>query len=129
MWYIYCTKNGTHFMDPNKRLQVRFYRSATGNEPVREWLLDLSLENRKIVGNDLKTVEYGWPLGMPLCRQIRGGLWEVRCRLTGSKNIARVLFCTTSDHLVLLHGFVKKTQQTPNDDIDLALSRMRELSS
>ncbi len=65
---------------------------------------------------------------MPLCRQIRGNLWEVRCNLTGSKNIARVLFCTSGNHLVLLHGFVKKTQQTPNDDIDLALSRMRELS-
>lgn len=115
-------------MDPNKRLQVRFYRSATGNEPVRAWLLGLSLENRKIVGSDLKTVEYGWPLGMPLCRQIRGNLWEVRCKLAGSKNIARVLFCTSDNQLVLLHGFVKKTQQTPNDDIDLALSRMRELS-
>jgi phage-related protein len=115
-------------MDSNKQLQVRFYRSATGNEPVREWLLDLKVDDRKIVGSDLKTVEYGWPLGMPLCRNIRKGLWEVRCKLTGSNNIARVLFCTSSNHLVLLHGFVKKTQQTPNDDIDLALNRMKELS-
>lgn len=115
-------------MVPPKQLQVRFYQSAKGNEPVRDWLLDLGEEDRRIIGTDLKTVEYGWPIGMPLCRKIRGNIWEVRCNLTGKNNIARVLFCTTDEHLVLLHGFVKKTQKTPDDDIDLAEERLRSLA-
>jgi len=74
------------------------------------------------------TVEFGWPIGMPVCRKIRGGIWEVRSSLAGKNNIARVLFCTTDDYLVLLHGFIKKTQKTPDDDIDLAIQRMRSLN-
>lgn len=114
-------------MDSNKQLQVRFFRSANGNEPVRDWLLSLNEADRKIVGSDLKTVEYGWPLGMPLCRKIRGDVWEVRSHLTGKNNIARSLFCVKDNYLVLLHSFVKKTQQTPKDEIYIAMTRLQEL--
>lgn len=115
-------------MESSKILQVRFYQSAKGREPVREWLRSLSEEDRKIVGTDLMTVEFGWPIGMPVCRNLRDGIWEVRCNLTGKNNKARVLFCTTVDNLVLLHGFIKKTQKTPDEDIDLAVQRMRDLN-
>jgi len=114
-------------MVSDKRLQVKFYRSANGREPVRDWLLSLSEADRRIVGTDLKTVEYGWPLGMPLCRKLRDEIWEVRSNLSGKNNIARTLFCVKNNELVLLHGFIKKTQRTPKEDIDLAFDRLREL--
>ncbi len=91
---------------------------------MREWLKDLPEPYRRAIGRDLKTVEYGWPIGMPTCRNIRDGLWEVRTSLPG-KNIARVLFYTHEEFLILLHGFIKKTQTTPKSDIDLAFERMR----
>ena len=80
--------------DSEKRVRVAFYRTAAGNLPVREWLKDLDPEDRKIVGDDLRTVELGWPLGMPLCRSLSShkGLWEVRSALPGNRE-ARVLFC------------------------------------
>lgn len=108
----------------DKRLQVSFYANANGKEPVRDWLKGLSDEDRRAIGTDLKTVEYGWPIGMPTCRALRDGLWEVRTSLPSNK-IARVLFYATEGHLVLVHGFIKKTQTTPKKDIDLALERMR----
>ena len=112
-------------MVPPKQLQVKFYQSDKGNEPVREWLKSLKEVDRRIIGADLKTVEYGWPIGMPLCRNIRGRIWEVRSKLSGKNNIARVRFCTTDNHIVLLNGFIKKTQKAPNDEIDLAEERLR----
>ena len=108
----------------DKQLQVSFYVNANGKEPVRDWLKSLPAEDCRAIGTDLKTVEYGWPIGMPTCRAIRDGLWEVRTSLRSNK-IARVLFYAQGGHLVLLHGFIKKTQTTPKKDIDLALERMR----
>ena len=109
-----------------KRVQVAFYRTKSGAEPVREWLKNLPDDDRQIIGNDLQTLEYGWPAGMPLCRSMSShkGLWEVRSRLTGGR-IARVLFCTAHGHLVLLHGFIKKSQKTPDHDLKLAVKRMK----
>ena len=115
-------------MNSEKIIQVVFYASDTGAEPVREWLLELDDEYRKIVGADLKTVEYGWPIGMPICKKIHSdGLWEVRTNLPGKGNIARVLFCLDDGNMVLLHGFVKKSQKTPKSDLDLALKRLSSL--
>ena len=88
-----------------KIISVRFYRSAKDHEPVRSWLLSLSPDDRKSIGLDIKTVEYGWPLGMPLVRKMDKDLWEVRIRLSG-KQIARVLFTVHQSNMVLLHGFV-----------------------
>ena len=103
-----------------KRLPARFYRSDSGREPVREWLKKLVPQDRKIIGEDIKDVEFAWPIGMPLVRSLGHGLWEVRSNLTGGK-IARVLFTEEYGSLVLLHGFVKKTRQTPKQDLELAL--------
>lgn len=110
-----------------KILPATFYRTAAGSEPVRTWLKSLSLEDRQLIGEDIATVEFGWPLGMPHCRSItsRRGLWEVRSSLTGNR-IARVLFSIYAGEMVLLHGFIKKTQQTPNQDLDLAMKRRKE---
>lgn len=106
-------------------LEVRFYATTKGVEPVRDWLRDLPPESRKIIGDDIKTVQFGWPLGMPLVRSMSGGLWEVRSHLRDG--IARVLFMTHGARMVLLHGFVKKTRGTPNQDLGLARARMREV--
>ncbi len=107
-----------------KRLPALFYRSDTGREPVREWLKSLDQEDRKIIGEDVKDVEFSWPIGMPLVRSLGNRLWEVRSNITHGR-IARIIFCVVDDQMVLLHGFVKKTQKTPKSDIDLALKRMK----
>jgi phage-related protein len=111
----------------DKRLAVAFYRSKAGTEPVRDWLKALPTQDRQVLGRDLRLIEMGWPIGMPLCRPFGGGLWEVRCNLS-SNRIARVLFCIAQGHMVLLHGFVKKTQQTPKAELDLALERQKEVN-
>ncbi len=105
-----------------KRLPARFYRSDSGREPVREWLKGLEVEDRKAIGEDIKDVEFSWPIGMPLVGSLRRELWEVRCGLPRGR-IARILFCVEQGSMVLLHGFIKKTQKTPQRDIDLALKR------
>ena len=110
-----------------KRLPAAFYQLQSGREPVREWLKALSREDRKIVGEDIKDIEFSWPIGMPLCRVMGKGQWEVRSDLTGSR-IARVLFCIRDGKMVLLHAFIKKTQKTPDADLDLAMKRKKELT-
>jgi phage-related protein len=107
-----------------KRLPARFYRSDSGREPVREWLKPLNHEDRRIIGEDIKDVEFSWPVGMPLVRSLGRELWEVRSRLPRGR-IARVIFCVEPDCMVLLHGFMKKTQQTPKREIDLAMERRK----
>lgn len=107
------------------RLEVVFYRTTAGREPVREWLKRLPKENRRTIRIDLKTVQFGWPLGMPLVRKLESGIWEVRSSL--DRRIARVLLTTVGDRMVLLHGFIKKGQKTPPGDIELARSRKVEL--
>jgi phage-related protein len=104
-------------------LEVRFFKTDGGTEPVREWLCELSAIDRKTIGEDIKTVQFGWPLGMPLVRKIDKDLWEVRIHLEG--RIARVLFTISAGKAVLLHGFIKKSQATPKPDLDLAKDRMR----
>jgi len=112
--------------DRSKKLPAFFYESALGNRPVREWVLGLTLEDRKLVGRDIQKVEFGWPLGMPYCRSLGSGPWEVRIGLNDGK-IGRVIFCVARERMVLLHGFVKKTQKTPAQDLRLALKRMKEV--
>ena len=104
---------------------VVFYRTRGGSELVRDWLRNLEERDRNAVGLDLMRVQYRWPVGMPLCRAMGDGLWEVRTSLP-SNRIARVLFCVVNDRIVLLHGFIKKTQKTPADDLALARLRKKE---
>jgi phage-related protein len=109
-----------------KKIVARFYLLETGRNPVREWLMTLSDSDRRIIGKDIQKVEFGWPLGLPYCRSLGHGLWEVRSDLTDRK-IGRVVFCIVDDEMILLHGFVKKSQKTPKRELDLALRRKREL--
>lgn len=104
-----------------KRVPAIFFRTQAGSEPVRDWLRSLpSPEDRKRIGEDIKTVEFGWPVGMPVCRPLGGGLYQVRTNLAGNR-MARVLFyIDKKSRMVLLHGFVKKTQRTPDEDLELA---------
>ena len=114
-------------MNDEFRLNVVFYRTASGNEPVREWLKNLTREEKKIIGEDIKTVQFGWPLGMPLIRKLESNLWEVRSHL--KNRIARVLFTIIDGNMVLVHGFIKKSQKTSLDDINLAKKRIVEIRS
>ena len=106
-------------------LGVRFFKTDAGGEPVRAWLKDLPVVERKTIGEDIKTVQFGWPLGMPLVAHLERGIWEVRTRL--SNRIARVLFVLDGDVMVLLHGFIKKEQKTPKQELDLAKERLKLL--
>lgn len=110
-----------------KQLPAFFYTLPSGRGPVREWLKGLSAEDRKIVGEDIKDVEFAWPIGMPLCRPLSWGLWEIRSNLTQG-HISRVLFCEHQGRMVLLHAFIKKTQKTPAADMELAVKRKREVT-
>jgi phage-related protein len=110
-----------------KRLPAAFYELPSGRAPVREWLKNLEKIDRKTIGEDIKDVEFSWPIGMPLCRPLGKGLWEVRSELTQGR-IARVLFCIHEGRMVLLHGFVKKTRKTPDTDLNLAVKRKKEIT-
>lgn len=116
-----------HFnqMKPDRPLPVLFYMTEAGNEPVREWLVSLTKKEKKIIGEDIKTVQFGWPSGMPLVEKLEAGLWEVRTKL--KNKISRVIFTMTDEYIVLLHGFIKKTRKIPKQDLDTARSRMKEL--
>jgi len=106
-------------------LDVRFFRTETGTEPVRDWLRTLSATDKKAIGEDIKTVQFGWPLGMPLVDHLEGGVWEVRTRL--DTRIARTLFATEGGVMILLHAFIKKQQKTPKPELDLAKERLKQL--
>lgn len=109
-----------------REIPVAFYRSAGGNEPVLDWLRGLPTEDRRVIGTDLSTVQFGWPVGMPLCRPLGEGLWEVRSDLP-SRRIARVVFFVADGRIGVVHGFIKKTQKTPAEDLELSRRRMREM--
>jgi len=113
---------------PKKILQAVFYKSLTGKEPVREWLLELEKIDRKTIGGDIATLEFSWPVGRPKCSPMKGvsGLYEVRSNISG-RRIARVIFVLIGNQMVLLHGFIKKTQKTPPKDLNLAIKRMKEV--
>ena len=109
-----------------KKIAAAFYRTPAGTEPVRNWLKALPPEDRREIGQDIATVEYGSPVGMPVCRPLGQGLWEVRSNLPGNRT-GRLLFCVARGQMVLLHAFVKKTQRTPDEDLTLARKRMKEI--
>jgi phage-related protein len=105
-----------------------FYRTAGGAEPVLDWLRSLPTEDKRVLGTDLATVQFGWPIGMPLCRSLGGGLWEVRTTLP-SRRIARLIFFIDDGRIGVVHGFIKKTQKTPTADLELARNRMKEMKA
>ncbi len=111
-----------------QKTPLQFYKNSGGNEPVREWLLALDAPDRHAIGQDLMRAQWRWPVGMPLCRPMGQGLWEIRTGLP-SNRIARVLICLYEGNLVALHGFIKKTQKTPADELTLARKRQKELQT
>jgi phage-related protein len=111
-----------------RKIPVVFYRTRAGTEVVRDWLRSLDPSDRSAIGLDLMRVQFRWPVGMPLCRAMSDGLWEMRSNLP-SNRIARVLFCIMRDRIVVLHGFIKKTQKTPDQELSLARKRKRELEA
>ena len=111
-----------------KKLPASFFESGSGNQPVREWLLAMDEEDRRIVGYDIATAEFAWPVGMPLCRPLGSGLWEIRSNISSGR-VARIIFAVVDEQMVLLHGFIKKTRKTPKPDLSLALTRMKEITS
>ena len=111
---------------PKLILSVLFYRSDNGIEPVRNWLKSLSKEDRKSIGEDIKTVQYGWPIGMPIVRKLDKKLWEVRSQV--KDGIVRVIFTVINNNMILLHGFIKKSRKTPKVDIETAKARLNNLN-
>jgi phage-related protein len=109
-------------MNSEPILRVVFFRSESGREPVRDWLLELDKEDKKTIGEDIKLVQFRWPLGMPLVRKLEAGLWEVRSQLKGGR-IARVCFTVRGSEMALLHAFMKKTERTPLPELELARER------
>jgi phage-related protein len=111
-------------MKAERPLRVVFFKTETGHEPVREWLRELPKEDCKVIGADILTVQYAWPVGKPLVDNLGDGIWEVRSRL--ANRIARTLFAEINQEIVLLHAFIKKQQKTPADELDLAKKRKKQ---
>lgn len=111
-------------MSSSRKLSAIFYRTLAGDEPVRQWLRDLPKADRQAIGEDIAYVQYKWPIGKPRVDHLRGPIWEVRCTI--GNRIARVLFAVEKSEMVLLHAFVKKTQQTPSAEIEMALKRLKD---
>ncbi len=109
-------------------LTVVFYKSTSRHIPVLEWLRDLQPQDRRAIGLDLLRVQENWPIGMPLCKSLGQGLWEVRSSLQGGR-IARLMFCLKDIDVYVLHGFFKTTQKTPQTDLELARKRMKDVMS
>lgn len=109
-----------------RKVELVFFRNEAGGEPVRDWLKGLDASERHVIGMDLLRAQWRWPVGMPLCRPMGRGLWEIRTGLPGNR-ITRLLICFSHGRLVALHGFIKKTRATPKDDLALARARQKEL--
>ena len=112
----------------SKKIWARFYHAASGASPVLDWLRTLPVEDRHVIGQDLARIEFRWPVGMPFCRSLGSGLWELRSTLP-SRRIARLIFSIADGDLYVLHGFIKKTQKTPVADLGLAKQRMKEIET
>jgi phage-related protein len=106
-----------------KKLPAVFFGNEGGAQPVRDWLRSLDKVDRSKIGHDLNLAEFGWPIGMPVCRSLGHGLYEIRTNL--KDRIARVMFGIADGEMVLLHGFIKKSRTAPQADLELARNRLR----
>lgn len=119
-------KSSRREQQPKRILEVYFYCETNGHEPVRKWLKSLNKEIRSIIGKDVCTIQEGWPLGMPLLRSLGAGFWEIRSTIPNG--IARIIFITKESRMILLHGFIKKTEKSPVKEIEIAKRRAKNLS-
>ncbi len=110
---------------PPQPLLAKFFQTDLGTEPVKDWLRNLTVGDRKTIGSDIRTVQIGWPLGMPLVRKLEAELWEVRSQITDG--IARVIFTMRGNTMILLHGFIKKSQKIPTSELAVAKNRLKQL--
>jgi len=117
-----------HMPATPKPLPLAFWRSAGGREPVRDRLKNLPREDKRIIGRDIAEAQFGWPVGLPLCRPLSGGLWEVRSSLA-SRREARVFIGFHEGTMIALHAIIKKTRKTPAEDLALARLRLKEAQS
>jgi phage-related protein len=109
---------------PLQPLIVSFFKTVSGTEPVLDWLRSFSATDRQTIGADIRTVQVGWPLGMPLVRKMEADLWEIRISL--ASGIARIFFTVSGNTMLLLHGFIKKSQATPKSELELAKNRLKQ---
>jgi len=114
-------------MPPDRHLKAVFFQLDSGREPVREWIKSLTQQSRKTIGEDIKTLQFGWPIGMPLARKLSKNIWELRSHIPAG--IARTFFTVYRDKIVLLHGFVKKAKKTPIKELAIAKRRLTKLRS
>jgi len=112
-------------MPMDRPIHVAFFRLDSGREPVRDWLKRLHRESCKTIGEDIKTLQFQWPIGMPLTRKMDENLWELRSHV--ASGIARTFFTIFDSKIVLLHGFVKKSQKTPSKELVVARRRLTKL--
>lgn len=111
-----------------KPIPLIFWRSASGREPVRDWLNELPREDKRTIGRDIAKAQFGWPIGLPLCRALGGGLWEVRSSLPSHRE-ARVFFAFHEEMLIALHAVIKKARKAPAEELALAKTRLKEVQS
>lgn len=119
LWYI-------KGMGIEKKLQAVFFKTEQDNEPVRDFLKGLPPDDKKTVGADIMAVEMSWPIGYPTVRKLDTDLWEVRTNIS-DKRICRVMFTVSGNKMVLLHAFIKKTQKTPKEDMELGKKRRNQV--
>lgn len=124
---VYLVRYTAAMSDRLHAIPLEFWKSAAGNEPVRDWLKELPVADRVVVGGDLRQVQFGWPIGMPLVRHLQDGLWEVRSSLP-SKREARVIFTANDEVIIALHSFIKKSRKTPPSDLALATKRRKDIT-
>jgi phage-related protein len=114
--------------DRPEPIPFAFWRSAAGTEPVRAWLNELPQEDKRVIGRDIARVQFGWPIGLPVCRLLGKGLYEVRSSLPSGRE-ARILFGFHDGMLIALSAFIKKSRATPADELELARRRLKEMTS
>jgi len=124
--YIVLNKVQDAGRPPPQKLPLIFYETTADSEPVREWLRGLDEAERHMIGKDLRRAQRQWPVGMPLCRPTGNGLWDVRTDLP-TKRTGRAPLCLYREHLVALHGFIRKTRGTADEDLATARKRQKEL--
>jgi phage-related protein len=109
-----------------KRVPAVFFRTDAGREPLRVWLKAMDPADRKIIGEDIKTIEFGWPVGMPLCGAMGDGVHEIRSRLASNREARLLFYIDRLQRLVPLHGFLKKSRTTPAGELAFARANKRK---
>ena len=109
-----------------KRIQFYPYQTKSGRIPVWEFIMKLPQEDRKKIGHAIKAIEFGWPIGRPVCAKLRGNIWECRVLISDNRQ-ARVLFSPFENKMIALHAIIKKQGPVPKKEIEIAEKRLKIL--